>query len=279
MEDDKKQEDIIYILRSNHFVQEYFEQNSVNIEIRRNPRFQSIIWHVSVMLKQQKINFAKKEAVEWIHDNIQIGEQGEIMYMLSEKDGYFPLGSTRAIQFIKYFCDEEGLKRGVKEINEKGHETLHIISNYNQDGIEEKQTIYDKKSGYINVYERIKNRPELRRLVEYDQNKKMINSIEYEKRIFWVALEDLNPNLIEVDPIGINPLLRFGGTPFYEEFSNEDKKQVENTRNRILPLTEKNREEQLQYYKRLNKHYCRTTAFEIGIAKMLSVKNKELLNI
>lgn len=275
MEEDKKQEDIIHILRSNHFVQEYLEQNRINPEIKRNPRFQSIIWHISVILKQQDLDFTQKEAVEWMQNNIKIGKQGEIMYMLSGKDGYYPWDSSNSIQFVKYFCDEEGLKRAVKEINEQGEETLNILSVYNQDGIEERQIVEDKERDYTCVFERIKNRPELRRAITYDKNEKDIRNIDYEKRVFWVALEDLNPNLVEVDPIGINPLLRVGGMLFYEEVSSIDKKQIQANRNQISPLPEVRREEQLQYYKSLNEKYHRTKAFELGMAKMLSVRNRE----
>lgn len=66
MEEDKKQKEAIYILRSNHFVEEYLKQKGVSPEIKKNPRFQSILWHISVMLKKQGIDFTKEEAMKWI---------------------------------------------------------------------------------------------------------------------------------------------------------------------------------------------------------------------
>lgn len=277
MEEDKLKEDVIQMIRSNHFVQEYLEQKGVAEEIKRNPRFQSIIWHISVMLKRQEIDFTEQEAVKWIQDNIKIGEQGkEIMYAISEEDGYYPTNLASRVQFIKYFCDQEGMKREVAELGEQGEQTLQILSKYNEDGIEESQFVDDKQSEYISIVQRVENRPELKSIADYDKKTKQIINIDYEKRFIWVALEDLAPNLIEADPIGTNPLLKCGTGQFYQSFSSIDRKQIQLTGNRILPLPEINREEQLQYYKESNENYHRTKVFEKGIAKMLMVRNRDI---
>ncbi len=277
MEEDKLKENVIQMIRSNHFVQEYLEQRGIAEEIKKNPRFQSIIWHISVMLKRQGIDFTQKEAVKWIQDNIKIGEQGkEIMYVISGEDGYYPTNFASRVQFIKYFCDQEGIKRKVVEVGKQGEQTLQIVSKYNEDGIEESQVVDNKQSDDIAIIQRIKARPELKSIADYDKKTKQMVDIDYEERIFWVALEDLNPNLIEVDPIGTNPLLKFGGRQFYQPFSMIDKKQIQLMGNRILPLPEINREEQLQYYKESNEKYHRTKVFQKGIAKMLMVRNKDI---
>lgn len=232
MEEDKLKENVIQMIRSNHFVQEYLEQGGIAEEIKKNPRFQSIIWHISVMLKRQGIGFTEQKAVKWIQDNIKIGEQGK--------------------------------------------ETLQILSKYNEDGIEESQLVDDKQSDCIAIVQRVKNRPEWNSLTDYDKKRKQIININYEKRNFWVALEDLNPNLIEVDPIGTNPLLKYGRGQFYEFFSSTETEKMRLMGSQILPLSEINREEQLQYYKELNEKYHRTKVFEKGIAKMLMVRNKDI---
>ena len=204
MEDDKIKENVIQMTRSNHFVQEYLAQMGIAEKIKINPRFQSIIWHISVMLKRQGIDFTTQEAVKWIQDNIRIGEQGqEIRYVISGKDGYYPSGMnvSSAIQFVRYFYDEEGMKRQVKEMN-KQEETIQILSQYNEDGIEECQWVEDKQRQTISKIERIENRPELKVIIEYNKKTKEVIGIDYEKRAFWVGLEDFAPNLIEVDPIG-----------------------------------------------------------------------------
>lgn len=276
MEDDKIKENVIEMMRSNHFVQEYLEQRGIAEKIKKNPRFQSIIWHISVMLKRQEIDFAGQEAVKWIQDNIKIGEQGkEIMYVISGKDRYYPSDSNMdsSIQFVKYFYDQEGIKRAVREM--KGQEeTLQILSKYNEDGIEECQKVDDQQHMFI--IQRIKNRPELKGITEYDKKTGKAVRIYYEKRFFWVALEDFAPNLIEVDPIETQPILKYGIPPFYEPFSTIDRQQIKLTRNQILPLPEKNREELLKNYKEANKQYHRTNVFEKGMAKMLKVGNREI---
>lgn len=276
MEENEKQKDVIYMLRSNHFVEEYLEQKEIAPEIKRNPRYQSIIWHISVMLKRQGIDFTKEEAIKWIDENIKIGKQGEVLYAISESDGYYPINAAPAIQFVKYFHDKDGMKRMVKEVKEQGEERQFIIiSNYNKDGIEESQVVYDKYG--ISIVERVKNRPELKRISTYDKNEKEIKKIEHEQRILWVALEDLAPNKIEIDPIDIYPFLKNGsfGCHTYTGLSYEEEKHIQDAKYRILPLPQKNREEQLQDYKTLNERYHRTKVFELGIAKMLSVRNRD----
>ena len=276
MENDKLKKDVIQMMRSNHFVGEYLEQRGIAEEIKRNPRFQSIIWHISVMLKRQKIDFTGQEAVKWIQDNIKIGEQGnEIMYVISGKDRYYPSNTNMdsTIQFVKYFYDQEGMKRAVKEM--KGQEvTLQILSEYNEEGIEECQKVDDQQ--YISMIQRIENRPELKVITDYNKETKEAVGRSYEKRFFWVALEDFAPNLIEVDPIETQPIFKYEIPPFYEPFSIIDRQQIELTRNLILPLPEIYREKQLKEYKETNEAYHRTNVFEKGMAKMLSVRNREI---
>lgn len=278
MENDTIKKDAIQMTRSNYFVQEYLGQRGIAEEIKRNPRFHSIIWHISVMLKRQGIDCTGKEAVKWIQDNIKIGEHGkEIMYVISTEDGYYPCQySAPGIQFVKYFHDQEGMKREVKEIRGQ-KETLQIVSQYNEDGIEEWQKVDDKQSKYISIIQRINNRPDLKVITDYDKEEKKMIEKSYEKRFFWVALEDLAPNLIEVDPIETESILKNKISTFYVPFSMIDIQQIQGTNNLILPLPEIKREEQWKRYKLLNKKYYRTNVFEKGIAKMLMVRNREIV--
>ncbi len=277
MEEHELKEDIIQMIRSNHFVQEFLEQRRITEEIKRNPRFQSIIWHISVMLKQQGLDFTKQEAIEWIQNNIKIGEQGkEIMYAISEKDGYYPNNLIPHIQFVRYFYDQEGMKREVTELDENRKQTLQILSKYNEDGIEETQFVDDKQGDYISMIQRVENRPELISIADYNKETKQLTAINYEKRFFWVAWEDISPNLIEMDPMETNLALKYGRTQAYEPFSAKERKQMQLSGNRILPLPEQEREKQLQYYKELNEQYHRTRIFELGMAKMLNVRNREI---
>lgn len=66
MREDKKKREACYIVRSNHFVEEYLKQKAIAPKIKENPRFQSILWNISIMLKKQGIDFTKEEAIKWI---------------------------------------------------------------------------------------------------------------------------------------------------------------------------------------------------------------------
>lgn len=217
----------------------------------------------------------KKKLSNGFGDNIKIGKQGEIMYMLPADEGYYPVKKEPAIQFVKYLYDKEGLQRMVKEIAEGGKETFSLINYYNEDGIEEKQVIEDEYG--VSMIQRLKNRPEIIKFITYDSKEKNIASIQYWKRRFLLALEDLTPNLIEVDPVKINPFIMNEeiGHSLYEGMTEIEERQIRNSEDEIWPLPEITREEQLQYYKRLNERYHRTKAFELGIEKILSIRNRE----
>lgn len=268
MDFDKNLIDIINFLRSNHLVQECLEHKPIHAEFKNNPRFQSIIWHISVMLNRAGLDFSDKKATEWIDTNITIGEQGEIIYILSPEDRYYLAHSPEGLQFVKYFFDQNGLKRSVVEVGKNNKRNLQILSSYNEDGIEESQIVEDFEANYISNLTRVKNHPELRRIIDYSKNEEKIKSVEYEQRTFWVALEDLNPNLIEVDPLETNPLLKYGNSHFYDTLSIKNE-------NQIPALPEMRREELFQDYKNLNRNYHRTTDFEKGIAKLFCVRNRD----
>ena len=272
MEEKEQKENVIKILRNNHFVHEYLEQNGISPEITRNPRFQSIIWNISVKLQQNGIDFSQDNAAyKWMQNNIKIGQQGEVMYVISGKESYYSNNLCESrVQFVKYFNNGGTIQREVREIDEEGKQGLHILSSYNMDGIEEEQFLDDKQSKYYFNIKRIKNRPDLKVVLEYDKEQKRMTNIDYEGRVMFEALEDLTPNMIEIDPLGVNPKLKKGAIQCYVSIRIKDEKKF------YLPLPEKDREEQLQYYKRLNENYHITKIFETGIAKLLYVRNREM---
>lgn len=174
----ENKEDKIYILQSNHFVEEYLKQLPIHPELKENPRFQAIIWHISVMLKREGIPFHDEQAKRWIEHQIHVGKNGEIGYMLNAKDRYYPDDCSQAIQFVQYSHNGEQVQRHVKEVEVNNQETtMEILSFYNGDGIEEKQLVSDEIYGNRHLFERVKNNPELRHVQEYNiscpENKKI----------------------------------------------------------------------------------------------------------
>ncbi len=258
------EENKVYFLRSNHFVEEYLNSLPINPTLKNNPRFQSIIWYISVVLKRQKIPFNSEEAKTWMQNQIHIGKNGEVRYILDKQDNYYPNTLEKGIQFVQYSCEEGQIQRQVKELLRQ-NTSWEILSFYNNDGIEEKQIVKDYQNQEIFIFERIKNFPELRNVMEYKAGSETAKTYP-ERRIFWVGLEDLNPNLVEIDPLESNPLIKLGPLPeFYEEFLTEKK---------IVPLPEERREKIFKYYQDVNQEYGRTTVFEKGIAKLLNVRNR-----
>lgn len=173
---ENKEEDKIYILQSNHFVEEYLNELPICPKLKENPRFQAIIWHISVMLKREGIPFQEEQAKKWIENQIHIGKNGEVGYMLNAKDRYYPDSYFSTIQFVQYAYNGEQVQRHVKEVNNQ-ETTMEILSFYNGDGIEEKQLVSDEIYGNRHLFERVKNNPELRHVQEYNiscpENKKI----------------------------------------------------------------------------------------------------------
>lgn len=272
---ENKEEDKIYILQSNHFVEEYLNELPICPKLKENPRFQAIIWHISVMLKREGIPFQEEQAKKWIENQIHIGKNGEVGYMLNAKDRYYPDSYFSTIQFVQYAYNGEQVQRHVKEVNNQ-ETTMEILSYYNEDGIEEKQLVWDDMFGKRYCFERVRNNPELSHVHKYDISCPKNVKEYYEERTFLVGLEDLSPNLIEMDPLEANSLLKYGSPPqFYSEVQNCNfmaEKMIENEK---IALPEQTRQEHFNYYQQVNKQYGRTSAFEKGLAKLFMVRSHQ----
>lgn len=264
MDFNNKEENKVYFLRSNHFVEEYLNGLPINSDLKTNPRFQSIIWYISVVLKRQGIPFNSEEAKTWMQSQIRIGKNGELGYILDKQDNYFLANSDGGVQFVQYSCEDGKIVRQVKEVQDQDT-TWEILSFYNDDGIEEKQIVKDPKREEMYMFERIENFPELRNVMEYKVGSE--KAIVYqESRCLLAAFEDLNPNLVEVDPLESQPILKIGSLPkFYEEFF---------TKKKILPLDIEQRQTKFKKYQESNQLFGRTTVFERGIAKLMNVRNR-----
>lgn len=97
----------------------------------------------------------------------------------------------------------------------------------------------------------------------------------YQIRNFAPALEDISPDVEDVDPFDVMHLSILGMPEIYRDLSKRDQQIINDSNGKIYPLPEVEREKQLQEYKRLNELYKRTRAFEKGISKYLVVKDKE----
>lgn len=89
-------------------------------------------------------------------------------------------------------------------------------------------------------------------------------------------MEDLNPNLIEMDPLETNLLLKYSSPPeFYSEVRNRNFMVDEMLKNGKIALPEQTRQQNFDYYQEVNEQYGRTSAFEKGMAKLFMVRNRQ----
>ncbi len=192
-----------------------------------------------------------------------------------------PTSLSNTVMASKYYIDplDEKLKRMRLEKNEA--EEIKTISVYNDDGIEEsillEQTIGNTKK-YFSRTTRVPNRIDMIKIKRWGEEKGKINSLEdiYQIRCMKVGLEDIMPDAEDLDPFEIMNFKRFGLPPIYRDLNPEELQIITKMGGMIYPLTEIERQKLLEEYKRLNKEYHRTNAFEKGIAKALAVKERQL---
>jgi len=269
MLEDKKVE----TLRNKEMISEYLYERGISSEIMDNPRYESILWKLSNMLRKMKLSSSIEGAKSFLNTITTIEPDGSIIILEGE-------GPEHTIVSSKYMYDtnSENLKRFRVESRADGVPNIQTISVYNDDGIEEslglEQNIENGK--FFSKATRVPNRIDIIKIESMRQEGENLERFPdvYQKRFFWAALEDIDPDAETIDPYDIMHFSIIGLPPIYEDLSLEEQRKVATDGGNIFALPEEHREKQLSDYKTNNEHYCRTKAFEKGVAKYLIVKDK-----
>lgn len=265
------------------FLSEYLYQRGVAEQLVENPRYQSILWKLSNILRKSDIKAFSPEARKTLDSIIRVDEDGSITFI----EGVL---QNRSIVTCKYYFDESENKlkriRSQKCVDENyimgnvfnsdKYDDYISVSTYNEDGIEEslaiEQTTYDGK--YFSRSVRVPNRIDMIKVERYRQQKDNLKRLDdvYQIRSMQVALEDILPDAEDIDPFNTMHFDILGLPASYRDLSFEEQEVVSKMGGKILPLPEVERQRKFQVYKELNEKYGRTKIFEKGIAKAYLVK-------
>lgn len=265
----------IETIRNKELIEEHLFERGLSSEIMDNPRFDSILWKLSNIMRNMNISSNSEKCKALIDSIVTIESDGSIILIEGE-------GPENTIVSSKYIYDteDEKLKRFRMESTPNGFVKTKTISIYNEDGIEEslgmEQNLEDGM--YLSKATRVKDRIDVIKIERIQQNGQILNKLPeiYQIRLMWAGLEDISPDAETIDPFNRMNFNILGLPQIYRDLDSEELEMINITNNKILPLSEKDRQEQFDNYKRNNEYYGRTKAFVKGIAKYLSVKEKSL---
>lgn len=260
MKENKKVLDII----AKRNIDEQLRSQGVSRGIIDNPRYQGILSRISAMTLSNRIN----------EFSTMVDAEGNVVLTQSE--------NNRPVLYMKYYIDENdgSLKRIKIEYDYRIRGNITKISTYNEDGIEEKMQLREEYGDetYLSETTRVEGRPDIikiARISKKDEVKRL--SDVYQSRIFFAALEDIDPDEFDIDPLEVRPLAIAGKgsiPPIYMDISPEETDMLKEGIEPFLPDDERGK--MLKEYKRTNKFYCRTTVFEKGIANMLDIDSRTI---
>lgn len=254
----KKSEDI----RNKALIDKQLREAGISKAILDNPRYQNILSRISYMMRNEG---ARKEFV------VNVDNDGNVVLSQSSKG--------KNIMGMKYYIDkkEKCLKRVKVTFNSLGEESIKTISTYDSDGIEtcvllDQKIDYDDR--YLTKTTRLESRPDIikiERIEQVGKDQKKLPDI-YQSRIFWAAMEDIEPEAIDVDPFDTCYFNLYGFPPVYRDLSPLEVEVIQS--GILLGLSQKDREEQFKVYRQTNATFRRTTVFEEGIADLLDVDSR-----
>lgn len=256
-------------------VSEYLFERGLSPKIMDNPRYESILWKLSNMIRKMNLSTNRVGLLSLLNSIISIDADGNLVMLEGE-------GPDNTIITSKYMYDSETekLKRVRVESGEGGIPKVTTISVYNDDGIEEALGLQQltAEGEYFSKTTRLENRIDVIK-IERKWTRDGIDELlpdVYQQRIFWAALEDIFPNADDIDPFEIMHFNVLGTPDIYEDVPPVVQASLKDTEGRVIPFQEVKRQKIQSDYKINNKHYSRTNAFEKGLAKYLCVKDIEL---
>ncbi len=255
------------------FAREYLSKTKFSKKIATHPRFDSILWKISSLMRKAGVKAFSEEGLSFLNSILVVAKDGSLV-MLENKD------QNDFVISIKYYFDENDmtLKRIVCDKNRDDSETT-TISTYDDDGIEVssmlEQRIIDGSKFYSNstrVPSRI-NMINIQRISERDGERHVLADV-MQIRAMAVAYEDLVPTADEIDPLDVVHLFSFGVPPLYRDLDKEELAIIKECDGEVFPLDEEHNVELLMDYIERNKFYGRSRRFEGALARYLDIEDR-----
>ena len=255
------------------FAREYLSKTKFSKSIAGHPRFDSILWKISSLMRKAGIKAFSEQGLAFLSSVLVVVKDGSLVILENKDQNDF-------VTSIKYYFDENDmtLKRIVCDKNRDDSETT-TISTYDDDGIEVssmlEQRMIDGSKFYIystRVPSRI-NMINIQRISERNGERHMLADV-MQIRAMAVAYEDLEPTADEIDPLDAVHLFSFGVPPLYRDLDKEELAIIKECDGEVFPLDEEYNVELLMDYIERNKFYGRSRRFEGALARYLDIEDR-----
>lgn len=255
-------------LKNMEFVRLFLLNSGLSTKIINHPRFESIVWKISSVLRRSGYKAFSKEAIALLKSVIVIQKDGSIVIVENN-----PMKGL--LNSVKYYYDDSDmrLRRISCDSNQDGIE-ISTINTYLDDGLEESLLVEQKCLDGSKYYSKTTRVPEridmvmVERIEEVNGKKELLSPV-YQIRTFCAAYEDIYPLADDIDPLDKIGFSFLGVPEIYRDLDEEEKKIIDDCDGEIFPLDEANKQEQFASYVETNKFYGRTRAFEDAVARYL----------
>lgn len=260
-------------IKNIEFIKEYLKRTKLSNKIMSHPRFDSILWKISSLMRKADVRAFSQEAINLLNSILVIKADGSIAIFENK-------GKNAFVSSTKYYFDEEDMKlrKIFCEPSVDGTE-INLVSTYDEDGIEESLLLEQKwpdGAKYYTNTTRVPNRIDMikvERIQEENGNRERMEDI-YQLRTFCVAYEDIAPGIDEIDPLDAIHMSILGVPPIYRDLDSDELKIIEECDGEVFPLDDENKEKQLKDCIETNKFYGRTRKFEEAIARFLDIEDR-----
>lgn len=264
-------------IKNIEFIREYLKKTNLSGEITSHPRFDSILWKISSLMRKANVRAFSQEAINLLNSILVIKADGSISIFENK-------GKTAFVSSTKYYFDEEDMKlrKILCEPKIDGTEE-NWVSTYDEEGMEVNLMLEQKWTEGVKYYTNTTRVPgridmiKIERIKEENGSRERMEDI-YQLRTFCVAYEDINPGIDEIDPLDAIHMSLLGVPPVYRDLETDELEVIEECDGEIFPLDDESKEKQLMDCIETNKFYGRTRKFERAIAKYLDIEDKLLSN-
>lgn len=260
-------------IRNLEFINQYLEKTKISEKIKNHPRFESILWKISLLMRKAGVKAFSQDANTLLNSILIVQLDGSISIFENKLKTLIP-------NSIKYYWDSENMKlMKFSYVTSTDGAEITSISSYDDEGIEEnlvlEQKCVDGNRYYSNTM-RIPNRIDMIKIARLQEIKEKATRLEdiYQIRISSVAFEDIDPDIDEIDPLDIRYLTFLGRPDIYRDLHPNELKIIEESNDEIFPLDDEHKEEQLIDYIETNKFYGRTRSFERAVARYLDIEDR-----
>jgi hypothetical protein len=260
-------------IKNIEFIKEYLKRTNLSSRIISHPRFDSILWKISSLIRKADVRAFSQEAINLLNSILVIKADGSISIFENK-------GKNAFVSSTKYYFNEEDMKlrKILCEPKIDGTEE-NWVSTYDEDGIEESLMLEQKwpnGSKYYAKTVRVPGRIDMIRIERIEEENGSRERMEdiYQLRTFCVAYEDINPGIDEIDPLDAIHMSLLGVPPIYRDLEPDELEVIEECDGEVFPLDDESKEKQLMDCIETNKFYGRTRKFEGAIAKYLDIEDR-----